>query len=349
LGEIQVLETKDSHLVFKNENLIIGNKNAGYVQVVYSMKKEYEFLEILFILMALSDFFGVLLSLFTGYLLSRRILMPIDKITKTAKSISVSDLKSKIETGETDDELNRLAITFNEMIERLRLSFEKQNQFVSDASHELRTPISVIQGYASLIDRWGKNDPKILNEGVCAIKNETENMKKLIERLLFLAKADENKIEIQKENINLSKLIEEVISESRIISPEHQFKYKADGELVLFADRNLIKQMLRALLDNSMKFTPENGIIEINASKNKNYVQIEVKDTGVGIPNEELCKIFDRFTVLDKARSKEKNGSGLGLSIVKWICEVHNGRITAESTIGKGTNMKMIFCNSSNI
>jgi two-component system sensor histidine kinase ArlS len=106
--------------------------------------------------------------------------------------------------------------------------------------------------------------------------------------------------------------------------------------------------MLRALLDNSIKFTPESGIIEIDAIKNKIHILIEVKDTGAGIPAEELDKIFDRFTVLDKARSKEKGGSGLGLSIVKWIVEAHNGKITAESTLGKGTTMKIVFHNMFN-
>jgi two-component system sensor histidine kinase ArlS len=348
LGKTQVLETQNRHMVFKNEILISNNKIIGYVQVAYNMQKEYDFMKVLLVFMGLADFFGILLSLFTGYFISRRILKPIDKITKTAKNISISDLTSKIETGETDDELNRLAITFNEMLERLRISFEKQNQFVSDASHELRTPISVIQGYASLIDRWGKNDPKVLDEGVSAIKNETENMKKLIERLLFLAKADEDKINIQKENININDLIDEVICESKIISPEHQFISKSIGKIILFADRNLIKQMLRALLDNSIKFTPENGMIVIDILKSKDGIQIEVKDTGIGIPAEELDKIFDRFAVLDKSRSKEKGGSGLGLSIVKWIVEAHNGKITVESSLGIGTTMKIIFFNTSN-
>ena len=164
------IQTHGKHLIVKNSEILSQGKTIAYMQVAKDMERQYAFISLLFMMMAAADFLGIIISVLTGYIISRRLLKPIDKITKTAKSISISDLNSRIDAGEADDELTRLAVTFNEMIERLKLSFEKQSQFVSDASHELRTPISVIQGYISLIDRWGKDDKNVLQESIGAIK-----------------------------------------------------------------------------------------------------------------------------------------------------------------------------------
>jgi nitrogen fixation/metabolism regulation signal transduction histidine kinase len=142
LGVTTVMESKDRHLIIRNKAIKSGGTTIAYLQVVYDMKREYVFIDALFVLMAIADLAGIIISVFAGSLISRRMLKPIDRITKTAKNISISDLDSKIEVGDADDELARLAVTFNEMISRLRDSFERQNRFVSDASHELRTPDS---------------------------------------------------------------------------------------------------------------------------------------------------------------------------------------------------------------
>lgn len=343
IGATVVYETKNMHLIVRNEAVNSGGHTIAYLQVVYDMKREYFFIKVLFVLMAIADAAGIIFSIFAGLLISKRILNPIDKITKTAKAISISDLNSRIEVGEADDELSRLAKTFNEMIERLKVSFERQSRFVSDASHELRTPISVIQGYADLIDRWGKNDAGVLDESIKAIRNETLGMTSLIERLLFLARGDSSRIKLQIEMFDLGKLIAEVISESRLIAGERSLACKVDGPIEMNADQKMIKQMLRALIDNSIKFTLPDGIIEAKAYKEKNQTVIIVKDNGIGIPPEEIDHIFDRFYVVDKARSKEKGGSGLGLSIVKSIVDTHEGTIFARSPQGGGTEVVAKF------
>jgi len=338
-GTLQVIELKDSHLVIKNDPVIVQGKTIAYLQVAYNMHSEYVFVTLLFILLAIADSIGIVFSILAGYLISKRILKPIDKITKAAKSISIKDLKNRIDVGNSDDELSRLAITFNEMIERLQQAFEKQNRFVSDASHELRTPVAIIQGYTEIIDRWGKNDPNVLDESILAIGNETESMTALIERLLFLARGDSERIKLQKENFDLGAVIEEVSIESRLIAKSHKIDCKIDGTIKLDADKKLIKQMLRALIDNAIKYSPDGGSIEIDALVRQNQVSIFVKDTGIGIPGNDLPHIFDRFYRVDKARSKEKGGNGLGLSIVKYIVESHKGTINIESKIDKGTTV----------
>lgn len=336
---VKKIEIGEQHLVVDNRQILSGGKVKGYLQVVVNMDKEYVFLKALFVLMVCADLAGIAISLFFGYLISRRMLYPIDRITKAAHSISIHDLDRRIEANQTDDELSRLAKTFNEMIDRLQLSFEKQNQFVADASHELRTPISVIQGYIGLIDRWGKEDKNVLGESIIAIKNESIEMMNLIEKLLFLARGDSGNQRLQKTVFILNDLINEVGKESELICQKHSIRYGLVGEISILADRKMLKQMLRALINNSVKFTPEDGTIILQAFKNKNTVNINIKDTGIGIPPQEVSKIFNRFYRINKARTKETGGSGLGLAIVKWIVDAHNGKITAESNIGAGTSI----------
>ncbi|EGW41636.1 ATP-binding protein [Desulfosporosinus sp. OT] len=338
-NSVKPLEVDGLHLVVANRQILNGDNGIAYLQVVVNMNKEYVFLEALFVLMAGADLVGIAISLFAGYLMSRRMLYPIDRITRAAQSISVNDLNRRIEVSQTDDELSRLAKTFNEMIERLQLSFEKQKQFVSDASHELRTPISVILGYIGLIDRWGKEDADVLHESINAIKNESIGMMELIKKLLFLAKGDSRNQKLKIDEFSLNELIDEIGRESELISQKHTIQYSSSGEISLLADRKMIKQMLRALIDNSVKYTPEKGSISLLAYKRNNLININIRDTGIGIPSHEISKIFDRFYRIDKARAKETGGSGLGLAIVRWIVDAHKGKITVESNLGDGTNI----------
>jgi signal transduction histidine kinase len=343
LNSIKKIESGELHLVVENRQILSEGKTKAYLQVAGNMEKEYMFIKVLFVLMAGADAIGIAISLLAGYLISKRMLFPIDRITKAAQSISINHLDRRIEVNQTDDELSRLAKTFNEMINRLKQSFDRQNQFVSDASHELRTPISVIQGYIGLIDRWGKEDKSVLQESIDAIKNETAGMTELIEKLLFLARGDSKSQKLQKTEFGLKELIDEVGRESQLISKQQNIQYGVVEDVSVFADRKMIKQMLRALIDNSIKFTPPGGIIVVQSFKNEESVNITVKDNGIGIPQEELCRIFNRFYRVDKARTKETGGSGLGLSIVKWIVDAHNGRIQAESIIGEGTSITAEF------
>ena len=217
------------------------------------------------------------------------------------------------------------------MIDRLQESFDSQIQFVSDASHELRTPIAVIQGYANLLDRWGKDDKKALEKSIYAIKLETANMANLVENLLFLAKGDSSNLLMDKKVFNLNELISEVTDETRLISPKYNITNNRNDNSVINADYKMIKQMIRVFVENSIKFSEEGSTIDISSESFSDKVKIIVTDHGIGIPKDEIDKIFDRFYIVDKSRSKEKSGSGLGLSIAKRIVEMHNGEITAES------------------
>lgn len=338
-GKIKHMEEHEKHLTYLNTKILNKNYGTVYIQIIKDMDNEYDFLKILFFFMAAADLFGIILSILLGYVISKKMLNPIDSITKTAEEISINNLKERIDIQGPNDELKRLASTLNDMIDRLQGSFNRQVQFVSDASHELRTPIAIIQGYASLLDRWGKDDREALEKSIEAIKSESHNMGKLVEKLLFLARGDNKSQKIEKNRFYLNKLIDEVIEETRLIDKNHIISNTNNENIQVVADYKLIKQLVRIIVDNSVKFTAEHGKIDISSIKFGKYINIVISDTGIGIPQSEIPKIFDRFYCVDKSRSKDIGGSGLGLSIAKQIVDTYNGTVDVKSEEGKGTKI----------
>ena len=333
------LEDKGRHIIYTNVKFQSKKYGIVYIQIVKDMYNEYDFLKILFAITATADFIGIIASIILGYIVSKKMLKPIDHITKTAENIGIRNLKERIEIKGPEDELKRLANTFNNMIDRLQGAFDRQAQFVSDASHELRTPIAVIQGYANLLDRWGKDDRDALEKSIYGIKVEAANMANLTEKLLFLAKGDSGTQLIEKKEFCLNELIDEVVRESKLIEKDHIISSNKNDAVSVFADYKMIKQMLRVFVDNSMKFTPKGGIIDVSSEVQGKVVKITISDTGIGIPKDEIENIFNRFYVVDKSRSKEKGGTGLGLSIAKWIIDMHQGTIDIKSEEGKETKV----------
>ncbi|PJI10492.1 MULTISPECIES: sensor histidine kinase [Clostridium] len=333
------IEDDEKHLIYKKVTAQSKKNGTIYIEIIKNMNNEYWFMKVLFGFMAAADFIGIIASILLGYIVSKRMLKPIDYITKTAENISISNLNDRLQVKGPDDELKRLASTFNKMIERLQEAFDRQTQFVSDASHELRTPIAVIQGYANLLDRWGKDDREALEKSISAIKLEASSMGDLIEKLLFLARGDNDTQLIEKKEFYLNELIDEIVRESKIIEKNRTIESCRNDDVMIFADYKMIKEMIRIFIDNSIKFTPGGGKIDVSSMVYNDTVQIIVSDNGIGIPKDEAQKIFNRFYVVDKSRSKEKGGSGLGLSIAKWIANMHGGAIDVKSKEGKGTKI----------
>lgn len=324
------------------------NGTVYYVQVT----KEFEDLgskpdAIIEILITIS-ILGTLVCFVSGSFLSKKLLRPIQDIAKTTKDITSKSLDKRIVINGADDEIKELADTFNTMIERLETDFEKQKRFVSDASHELRTPLSVIHGHVNMLNRWGKDDPEQLKKSLKTLMFETENMSKLIENLLCLARGDNSSFFVKKEDFSLNLLLKEIIDETLLTYSELKVFYTCDSEIKMFADYNLLKQLLRILIDNSIKFNKDNEPIVINAEKKPEGVLIKVQDNGIGIPSESLPHVFNRFYRVDESRTKTTGGSGLGLSIAKQIVESHEGSISIESKLGEGTSVNVFvpFINS---
>ncbi|MCD8215764.1 MAG: HAMP domain-containing histidine kinase [Clostridiales bacterium] len=321
-----------------SEKTIHYNNNSYMIQVFRLYEYESNTLTFFGCLFIGVNILGIILAYLIGVLISRKFLKPITNITETAGKISISDLNLRIDVPEADDEIRALAVTFNDMIKRLEDSFENQKQFISDASHELRTPISVIQGYANLISRWGKSDPSVLDESITSIKSETEYMSDMINQMLYLARGEKKEHEVKKTLFLLNDLVSDIVKDGEALDNDTQIIYNEKGTIYLYADENLIKQLIYIFLENAAKYgKPENRRTVIDIYEKDNKAVIEVADNGIGISEEDLPKIFERFYRGDKSRNKEIPGTGLGLSIAKWIAETHEGKIDVRSKIGEGT------------
>ncbi|MDR0446781.1 MAG: HAMP domain-containing histidine kinase [Oscillospiraceae bacterium] len=262
----------------------------------------------------------------------------ITELSGALDLINASRLDTRIDVDGTQQELRELAAAINGMLERVNEAYLAQVRFVSDASHELRTPIAVIQGYANLLDRWGKNDEKTLQESIDAIRAEADSMKALVEQLLFLARGENNTIQLEISDFDLAELAEELAQETRLIDTAREFRVLAESAPVS-ADRQLIKQAARILIDNAIKYTDPGGLITLRATLGDARAVFSVTDTGVGISEDLLPKIFDRFVRTDESRARSSGGAGLGLAIAKWIVSRHGGHMEALSRVGAGTRI----------
>lgn len=242
-----------------------------------------------------------------------------------------------------NEELSSLEQAINGLIDRMRESYRMQTRFVSDASHELRTPIAVVQGYVNMLDRWGKNDESILEESIEAIKHEADHMQTLVEQLLFLARGDSNRQKMESEEIVLNDLLREVYEESLMIDEKHHYYFTEQGVGTMIGDPAMIKQSARILVDNACKYTPEGEDITIRVGMKEQKPFYEIEDHGIGMKQENLEHIFDRFYRADDVRNSKTGGTGLGLSIAKWIVDQHNGYYQIISFDQVGTRFTVYF------
>ncbi|WP_094605763.1 Adaptive-response sensory-kinase SasA [Sporomusa silvacetica DSM 10669] len=338
-NELSQLIDTDHLYFYETKNQISLDGHLFKLHFMKPMLEQNHFLKNLIINLFITNGLGLIIAIISGIFLSNKILRPIRNITEAAKEIEIKNLEKRIPLTDSNDELHQLAKTFNHMLNRIQMGFEKQRRFVSDVSHELRTPITVISGYADMLDRWGKQDPPALQEGIEAIKSEAKNMYGLIEKLLFLARADQNRQILKKTSLNTERLIEEIFQETCIIAPNHKIILTQNEPAHICADSASIKQMLRIFIENSINYTPNGGKIIIDAKKLEHYFEVTVKDSGIGIPGEDQPHVFSRFYRVDKSRSKVTGGTGLGLSIASWIAKQHNSTIKLDSKLGEGTTI----------
>ena len=257
--------------------------------------------------------------------------------------INATHLDARVSVSGGQREVQSLAAAINAMLDRINEAYSAQMRFVSDASHELRTPIAVIQGYANLLDRWGKDDPETRQEAIDAIRAEADSMKELIEQLLFLARGDNASVHFEEKRLDLSALAAEVLRETDMIDDVHTFHLDAPEPVWVLGDEGLLKQCLRVITDNSLKYSPDGGRITLKVRGSEKETQISVQDEGQGIPPESLPYVFDRFYRTDESRARQTGGTGLGLSIAKWIAERHKGRFEVVSRVGLGTRFTLVL------
>ena len=281
----------------------------------------------------------------TADVLSQSDLKPEDLecLIRRLDNINVSHLSSRVSLPQGSQELDGLTRAINAMLERIDQGYQAQARFVSDASHELRTPISVIQGYANLLNRWGKDNPAARQEAIDAIVQESDSMARLVEQLLFLVRGDNDTQVVHLEQVDLTLVADEVARETQLLDTGREIAAQLEPMVLVQADARLVKQAYRILVDNAVKYTPEGGHIRLSLCQEGGTARLAVTDDGPGIPREELGKLFQRFYRADQSRNRQTGGTGLGLSIAYWIAQRHGGWIEVTSRPGVGSRFTLVL------
>ena len=356
LSNDQFSKTKRVKVVKGPEHKILAGTQAiysrnnhhliGYLQIENSLNayyKSYKQLELV-------CFFAMLLVILTsgllGYFLSYFLLQPLGDIYDTVKEISKDPTKNiRVPVTGRNDELAELTAMFNEMLDRMQRYIDQQSQFVGDVSHELRTPVAIIQGHLEMLQRWGKDDPKVLNDSLAASLSETKRMKNLVQEMLDLSRAEQVEINFRNQRTVVNDVVHQVYNNFQMLYPDFTFTLDDDLNSPVTSNiyRDHLEQVLVILCDNAIKYSQERKEVHISLSRGMNTVEIGIQDFGEGISPEDAEKVFDRFYRVDKARSRKKGGNGLGLSIAKRLVEGYHGSITLESSLGAGSIFRIIL------
>jgi heavy metal sensor kinase len=287
----------------------------------------------------------VILASLTGYWLSSRALSPVQEIIRTARGIGVQDLAGRLAVPEPQDELRSLSETLNEMLARIETSVKRITQFTADASHDLRTPLAVIRSNAELALRRSRTEEEY-RETLSRILTASEETTHLIENLLTLARADAGAEELLFQRIDLLAQVRKAAEEAGILAAAKGIQFALEsltGQLWISADERALQRLFLIVLENAVKYTPHGGRIEIRFIHEQGSATVEFRDSGIGISENDVPHIFERFYRADQARSREPGGSGLGLAIARWIVEKHGGTIEAQSVLGSGSVFRLHF------
>jgi heavy metal sensor kinase len=278
-----------------------------------------------------------------GYWLSRRALSPVDALVRTAREVSGTDLNRRLQKLETGDELQRLSDTLNEMLDRIQSAFLRITEFTADASHELRTPVSLIRTEAELALRRSRGAAEY-QESLRHILMEAERTTALIEQLLSLARTDSGREKLNLQSVDLNQMLRNVVDGWQQVATIRNLQFSvslgAQDSFVL-GDETWLRRLADILLDNAFKYTPPPGSVHLSLEAKGESAVITVQDSGLGIAEAEQSRIFERFYRVDKARSRAQNGAGLGLSIAQWIVTQHRGSIRVESRSGNGATFRV--------
>ena len=282
----------------------------------------------------------VIVAVTVSSLIIDSVLNPLRLMTSKIREIGQMNFTSPLRIDADDDELREYVFAFNNMSAKLNRYIEMQKRFVSDASHELATPITVINGHADLLLRRGSENPEILEGSLETIKTEILRMSGLVDSLLLLARSDSGHQSYSFERTDIASIVNDVTEETRLIAPEFTIEARLPDKLDARCDGDSIRRVMRILLSNAVRYSEENRSIIISAEESHGLVEVSVKDSGIGIPKESLPRIFERFYRVDTSRSKKTGSSGLGLAIAKEIIAAHSGEIKAISQPGNGTEIR---------
>ena len=269
---------------------------------------------------------------------------PIKKIQEIISSSSEENISTKrIKVSEKNDEFAIVSEHFNELLDKISFYIEQQKHFVEDVSHELRTPVAIVEGHLKLLNRWGKDDPEVLEESLQASLVELQRMKTLVQEMLDLSRAPQVKEQYKDATTNVTEVAKQVVHNFRVLYPEFIFTFDDDLKRDLWIPiyLNHLEQVVIILMDNAVKYSLDRKEIILSLSKGEEHVEIAVQDFGMGMTEEDRKKVFSRFYRVDKARSRERGGNGLGLSIAKELIESYDGEISVTTLLNHGSIFKI--------
>ncbi len=329
----------------QNEKMKIYSKKITvpegrfYLNLAKSMEEEDATVSLVVNLILLSTVAAMIISYLVGHQIAKKKLRPIGVLGRAMEEMSAARLSDRLDTRHIRTELVEVVESYNSMLDKIEDAYSRQKQFVSDASHELRTPLAVIAGYSDILSRWGMEDPAVRQEAVDAIVAQTANMQALLERLLYIARSENGKVQAAFAQVELAPLCEELLQDFRVMHPDRTFG--AEGGASAWCDADLMRQLLTILLDNAAKFTSDGGEIKITLTQAEGAVQIAVSDNGIGMSQEVQKRVFERFYKGDSSHNEK--GFGLGLSIARLIAESQNATLSVESEEGKGSTFIIIL------
>lgn len=334
---IQQVKVDDADSFVATGNLRLGNFD-GYLQLTHPLTSIASLMKYILTSMLLMGLIALIASWFISSALATLLLQPLKRLSSDMKRVAAHRFEAPIQvTVDSQDEIGDLVKVYKQMMTELESAFLQQQRFISDASHELRTPIQVLEGHLSMIQRWGKDDPEVLNESLMTSIDEVRRMKQLIEELLELARHEAKDIS---QGAIVAEQTEIVMKEMKTIAPnaEINLHYNEDFHNVrVMISENAYRQILHNILQNAVRYTSSIPSINIYLTFDLNNCTIVIEDNGIGMSPESLEHIFERFYRVDKARSREHGGTGLGLSIVKMLIDKYDGTLEVSSALNEGT------------
>lgn len=317
--------------------------------LLHSLRAQFETLETIRLTFTWMILLGLILAGTSGYFLARKSLAPVIAMGARARRIGATNLHERLPVHHPNDELGQLALTFNDLLDRLDQSFERQRRFIADASHELRTPLAILRGEAEVaMSQHGREAEEYL-ESLRILHQETTRLIKIVEDLFTLTRADSGQYTLALENVYLEELVSDCAHSARSLAHEKNIELVSDApvECLVRGDPGLLRRMILNLLDNAIKYTGNGGRVEVACSRSEAGFEISVRDTGSGIPRELQSRVFERFFRADPARSRgrSESGAGLGLSIASWIAEAHSGRLELVRSDAHGSHFAVYLPN----
>ena len=346
-SKTQIKKLKNGQTIFQTSMPIISNKSRvliGYLAITNRLDNLKQLKEELNQLALSILFVSAIIAIVLGYLLSNQMTKPIKKIQEIISSISEENISTKrIKVSEKNDEFAIVSEHFNELLDKISFYIEQQKHFVEDVSHELRTPVAIVEGHLKLLNRWGKDDPEVLEESLQASLVELQRMKTLVQEMLDLSRAPQVKEQYKDATTNVTEVAKQVVHNFRVLYPEFTFTFDDDLKRDLWIPiyLNHLEQVVIILMDNAVKYSLDRKEIILSLSKGEEHVEIAVQDFGMGMTEEDRKKVFSRFYRVDKARSRERGGNGLGLSIAKELIESYDGEISVTTLLNHGSIFKI--------